>query len=248
MGRIITVISGKGGVGKSTFSANAAAYLTTMDKKVLLVDADINMSNLDIIMGIQDEVLFNASDIVNKRCDKQKAVIKNVFDNLDFLSGAIGPNDDPTEVINGMCELLKGMKHDYDIILIDCPSGIDSTVKALAKISNASVVITTPDITAIRDAGRAATMIYGEKTDDVRLVVNRVRPKLIEKGLAPDIDEIIDNTEVRLLGLIPEDIKIQIYSNKGIISPDIRKSRSAKAFENIAARIVGQDVPLYKFW
>lgn len=248
LGRIITVISGKGGVGKSTFSANAAAYLTKMGKHVLLVDADINLSNLDIIMGIQDQVLFNASDIVNGRCDNEKAVLKDVFDGLDFLSGAINPGDDPTEAVSGICELLKKVKNDYDIILIDCPSGIDSTVRALAKISNASVVITTPDITAIRDAGRAAALIYGEKTEDVRLVVNRVKPKLIEKGLAPDIDEIIDNTEVRLLGLIPEDVKIQVYSNRGIITPDIKKSRSAKAFENIAARMTGNEVPLYKFW
>lgn len=248
MGRIITVISGKGGVGKSTFSANAATYLTKMRKNVLLVDADINLSNLDMIMGIQDQVIFNASDVVNGRCDSEKAIIKNVFEGLDFLSGAISPSDDPTEAVNGICELLKSIKNNYDIILIDCPSGIDATVRALAKISNASVVITTPDITAIRDAGRAAALIYGEKTDDVRLVVNRVRPKLIEKGLAPDIDEIIDNTEVRLLGLIPEDVKIQIYSNKGILTPDIKKSRSAKAFENIAARMTGSDVPLYKFW
>ena len=248
MGRIITVISGKGGVGKSTFSANTAAYLSKTGKKVLLVDADINLNNLDIIMGIQDRVLFNISDVVNGRCDSAKAVIKDVFDGLDFLSGSINPGDDPNDIINSICDLLKKLKNDYDMILIDCPSGIDSTVRALAKISNASVVITTPDITAIRDAGRAAALIYGEKTDDVRLVVNRVKPKLIEKGLAPDIDEIIDNTEVRLLGLIPEDVKIQIYSNRGIITPDIKKSRSAKAFENIAARITGNDVPLYKFW
>ena len=248
MGRIITVISGKGGVGKSTFSANVAAYLSQKGKHILLVDADMNLSNLDILMGIQDQMLFNVSDIVNNRCDSKKAIISNVFSGLDFLSGAITPGDDPTKVVNGLCEILKKLKNEYDIILIDCPSGIDSTVKALAKISNASVVITTPDMTAIRDAGRAAALIYGEKTDDVRLVVNRIKPKLIEKGLAPDMDEIIDNTEVRLLGLIPEDVKIQIFSNKGVLTPDIKKSRSAKAFENIAERITGNDVPLYKFW
>ena len=248
LGRIITVISGKGGVGKSTFSANTATYLAKIGKKVLLVDADMNLSNLDMIMGIQDQVLFNASDVINGRCDSKKAIMKNVFDGLDFLSGAITVGDDPAIAVNGICELLKKIKNDYDIILIDCPSGIDLTVRALAKISNASVVITTPDITAIRDAGRAAALIYGEKTNDVRLVVNRIKPKLIEKGLAPDIDEIIDNTEVRLLGLIPEDVKVQVYSNRGILTPDIKKSRSAKAFENIAERITGNEVPLYKFW
>lgn len=248
MGRIITIVSGKGGVGKSTFSANIAANLALMSKKTLLVDADIIMSNLDIIMGIQDRVLFSASDIVNGRCDRNKAIIKDVLPNLDFLSGAMSIHDEQTRIVSGICELLKDVKDKYDIILIDCPSGIDLTVKSLAKVSNASIVVTTPDITAIRDAGRIASMIYGEKTSDVRLVVNRVRPKLIEKGLAPDIDEIIDNTEVRLLGLIPEDLKIQIYANKGILTPDVKKSLSRKAFENIAFRIMGNDVPLYKFW
>ncbi|MBQ6809322.1 MAG: septum site-determining protein MinD [Clostridia bacterium] len=248
MGRIITVISGKGGVGKSTFSANAAVFLSKLNKRILLVDADINLNNLDLIMGIQDQIIFNASDVVHKRCNAGKAIIKNVFDGLDFFPGSINPGDDPTEVVAGICELLKELKGDYDIILIDCPSGVDSTVRALAKISDASIVVTTPDLTAIRDANRAAILVYGEKTEDVRLVVNRVRPKLIEKGLAPDIDEIIDNTEVQLLGLIPEDIKIQIYSNKGILAHQVKKSRSAKAFENISQRITGQEVPLYKFW
>ena len=224
MGRIITVISGKGGVGKSTFSANTARYLAQMDKKVLLIDADINLNNLDIIMGIQDKVLFNVSDIINGRCDKQKAILKNAHGNVDFLSGAMSIKDDPEQIINSICEIAAEEKNSYDIILIDCPSGIDFTVRSLAKISNASIVITTPDITAIRDAGRTASILYGESLNDVRLIVNRVRPKLIEKGLAPDIDEIIDNTEIRLLGLIPEDVKIQIYSNRGVLAPDIKKS------------------------
>lgn len=248
MGRVITVISGKGGVGKSTFSANAAVFLSKSNKRVLLVDADINLNNLDLIMGIQDQVLFNASDVVHKRCNVGKAIIKSVFDGLDFFPGSINPGDDPMKVVSGICELLKNLKGDYDIILIDCPSGVDATVQALAKISDASIVVTTPDLTAIRDANRAAILVYGEKTEDVRLVVNRVKPKLIEKNLAPDIDEIIDNTEVQLLGLIPEDVKIQIYSNKGILAHQVKKSRSAKAFENIAQRITGQEVPLYKFW
>ena len=248
MGKIITIVSGKGGVGKSTFSANIATYLAMMGKKTLLIDADITMSNLDIIMGIQDRVLFNASDIINNRCNGNKAIIKDVSPNLDFLSGAMSIGDDLQKIVTGICELLQGIKDQYDFILADCPSGVDITVKELAKISNSTIVITTPDITAIRDAGRVAALIYEGKNSEVRLVVNRVRPKLIEKGLAPDIDEIIDNTEVRLLGLVPEDVKIQIYSNKGILTPDVKKSRSGTAFENIAARVTGRDVPLYKFW
>lgn len=198
-------------------------------------------------MGIQDKVLFDASDIAAQRCSFEKAVIK-INENLDFLSGALKPYNDTEAMVSGICETAKNQKDNYDIILIDCPSGIGFTVKSLAKISNASIVITTPDITAIRDAGRAASLIYGEKTDDVRLIVNKVKPKFIQKGLAPDIDEIIDNTEVRLLGLIPEDVKIQIYANKGILVSDIKKSISGKAFENIAQRISGNNVPLYKFW
>lgn len=247
MGRIITVISGKGGVGKSTFSANVSVYLSKIGKRVLLIDSDINLSNLDIIMGIQDKVLFDASDVSTQRCSFEKAVIK-VDENLDFISAAIKAYNDTEATVSSICETAKQQKENYDIIIIDCPSGIGYTVKSLAKISNASIVITTPDITAIRDAGRAASLIYGERTEDVRLVVNRVKPKLIEKGLAPDIDEIIDNTEVRLLGLIPEDIKIQVYANKGVLVPEIKKSVSAKAFENIAHRISGNNVPLYKFW
>ena len=219
-----------------------------MEQKTLLVDADIAMSNLDIIMGIQDSILFNVSDIINNRCNGNKAIIKDVFPKLDFLSGAMSIGDDQQKMVSGICELLKDIKDKYDFILVDCPSGVDITVKSLAKISNSTVIITTPDITAIRDAGRVASLIYEGKDTEVRLVVNRVRPKLIEKGLAPNIDEIIDNTEVRLLGLVPEDVKIQIYSNKGVLTPKVKNSRSGIAFENIAARIIGEDIPLYKFW
>lgn len=246
MSKTITVISGKGGVGKSTFSANTAVYLAKTGKKVLLIDADINLSNLDIVMGIQDKVLFDASDIAAKACTTDKALIKDVVYNLDFLSGAIRPNSE--KAVEGIVATVRKLEDVYDFILIDCPSGIENTVKTLAGISDASIVITTPDITAIRDASRAASLIYGEKTEDVRLVVNRVKPKLIEKGLAPDIDDIIDNTEVRLLGLIPEDVKIQVYANKGILLHEIKRSKAATAFENIAARITGKEIPLYKFW
>lgn len=248
MGRIITVISGKGGVGKSTFSANTAAALSKIGQKVLLVDADINLGNLDVMMGIQDRVIFNAYDVALGRCTVEKARITDICPRIDFLSCAINTFDIKEEVKFKIYSIIKSLKNNYDIILIDCPSGIDREVKAAIEISDTSIIITTPDTTAIRDAGKAAMLTYGKNTNNVRLVVNRVRPKLIEKQLAPDIDEIIDNTEVQLIGLIPEDVNIQIDSNKGKITFFSKKSYSGKAFENIASRIIGKEIPLYKFW
>lgn len=249
MGRIITVLSGKGGVGKSTFSANVAVCLSDRDKKTLLIDADINLGNLDIFLGMQDKAIFNAEDIMKNRCAREKAIITHPrHAKLDFLPGAMTPETDTTEIMGFIASLAHEFENEYDYVIFDCPSGIDEPVRLLMTRGVSAVIVTTPDFPAIRDAGKTANILYGRNVGDVRLAVNRIRPSLIKKGLAPDIDDIIDRTEVRLLGLIPEDTRIPVYSNMNMLSSETPRSRSGKAFRNIAGRIDGEEISLYKFW
>jgi septum site-determining protein MinD len=249
MGNIILIASGKGGVGKTTVTANIAACLDNLNKKVLLIDADLRLKNLDILLGLSEITVFDIEDLFLKRCPFEKALINHpIHNNLFFISGPLGLSSDINLLYNFIINLALSQEKNFDYILIDCPSGIGSALEVMAQKTVKMAVIATPDLPSIRDAEKTAELAYRKKLSDVRLIVNRIRPSLIKRGLAPDIDSIIDSTSIRLLGLIPEDIRIIINANAGVLLADLKKSRAKRAFENIASRIEGNDVELYKFW
>ncbi|MDF2686646.1 MAG: minD, partial [Clostridia bacterium] len=241
--------SGKGGVGKTTVTANIAACLDKLNKKVLLIDADLRLKNLDIILGLSEKTVFDIEDLFLNRCSFEKTLINHpLHNNLFFISGPLKLSSDISLLFNFIINLANLQVKNFDYILIDCPSGIGVALEEMAKNTVKMIVVATPDLPSVRDAEKTAELAYRKKLFDVRLIVNRIRPNLIRRGLAPDIDNIIDSTSIRLLGLIPEDVRVIINANKGILLTDLKKSRAKTAFENIAARIDGNDVELYKFW
>lgn len=249
MHNIFLIASGKGGVGKTTVTANIAACLDKLNKKVLLIDADLRLKNLDLVLGLQNETIFDIQDIFLERVSVEKVLLTHpIHNNLFFIPGPLKLTSDVGELFSFIINLAISQSRNYDFILIDCPSGIGASLEKMATDIVKMIIIATPDLPSVRDAEKTAELAYAKSVSDIMLIINRVRPNLIKKGLAPNIDTIIDHTSVRLLGLIPEDMRIIIKANEGVLVSDLKKSRAKTAFLNIAARLCGNEVDLYKFW
>ena len=247
MGKVILMASGKGGVGKTTLCANIAACLAGLGKKVLLMDADIRLRNLDICLGLCNAGLFDIQDLCLGRCDHQRAVVVHeLYPNLHFIPGPGRLTLSADDLMAFVGEYAVKQTADYDFVFIDCPSGIEDNLMKVFRKEALMLLVANPDAASVRDAERTAEIAYA-KGLDARLVVNRIRPALMKKGLAPNVDDIIDNSCVQLIGIVPEDIRITVNAPNGILLRQLRKARSLRAVENIANRLCGNSVPLYIF-
>ena len=245
MGQIYLVASGKGGVGKTTVTANIAACLAKSGNRVLCFDGDIYLKNLDILMNKQDESVFDIQDMYLSRCDFDKAVLEHEeIKGLFFVPAPSLVEEDAGEIYSYMMKLAVEISENYDFIFIDCPAGL-SAVKTLMTPDAVLLVVATPDLPSVRGAEKIAEIAYA-KGARARLIVNKVRPDMIKKELAPNIDEIIDDTTVRLIGLIPDDKTVLSAAAKGSVLCLEKKSDAEKAVENISARLCGATVPLMK--
>lgn len=245
MGQIYLVASGKGGVGKTTVTANIAACLAKSGNRVLCFDGDIYLKNLDILMNKQDESVFDIQDMYLSRCDFDKAVLEHEeIKGLFFVPAPSLVEEDAGEIYSYMMKLAVEISENYDFIFIDCPAGL-SAVKTLMTPDAVLLVVATPDLPSVRGAEKIAEIAYA-KGARARLIVNKVRPDMIKKKLAPNIDEIIDDTTVRLIGLIPDDKTVLSAAAKGSVLCLEKKSDAEKAVENISARLCGATVPLMK--
>lgn len=241
-GKIILVTSGKGGSGKSTFSVNCATALSNLGKKVVLVDTDVGLRSLDLMLGISERVIYDISDVLLGRCETGKAIIVSDYHNLHLLPA---PQKECEELKNSetMSKFYNGLSLYYDYIFIDCSAGIDKTVTTPAKTCDMAVVVATPDNVCVRDAERMAQVLRENGQNNIRLVLNRVQPKLIRKKIIPNLDSFIDASSVQLLGIVPEDKHIVMSQAAGRPAL-IFRCAAATAFKNIAQRIDGEDVPL----
>ena len=250
MSRLTVVASGKGGVGKTTLTANLSAYLADRGKKVLAVDCDVYLKNLDIVFGVSDSHIWDISDVFAGRCSVKDAIAETGGSRkLYVLPGPLRSPEDPEGLTGFILKTVKELLNsgEYDHIILDCPSGTGRGIDDYFIRGSHVIVVATPDVTSIHDAQVTAAAAYG-KCADVSLVVNRIRARSIEEKTAPDIDEMMDTVGIRLLGLIPEDAKTSEALNAGRLVADTKRSRSKKAYANIAARVDGEFTELYKFW
>lgn len=247
MCEVIAVVSGKGGVGKSTVTASISFALALKNYKILAIDADVGLRNLDLLLGVEDAALFDFSDVLSGKCPFNKAVqVHPQIPSLHFLTAPqiSAPEDISLNALQKICSLASGH---FDYIFIDSPAGIGSGFLNAALASDRALIVATPDYTSIRDADRVAGLLVENGINDVRLIINRVRVDLMRKGLIANIDDMIDSISVKLIGIIPEDAAVIVECNAG--KPVVlKKSMAAKAVDNIARRIIGEDVKLYKFW
>ena len=242
--RVIVITSGKGGVGKTTTTANIGAALADKGHKVLLIDTDIGLRNLDVVMGLENRIVYDLIDVIEGRCRISQALIKDKrCQNLVLLPAAQirDKNDVSTEQ---MKELIFSLKDSFDYILIDCPAGIEQGFKNAIAAADEAIVVTTPEVSATRDADRIIGLLEAAGIKNPRIVVNRLRIDMVKEKNMLSVEDILDILAVKLLGVVPDDENVVISTNKG--EPLVYKgdSLAAKAFKNIASRIEGVEVPL----
>ena len=242
--RVIVITSGKGGVGKTTTTANIGASLAEKGHKVLLIDTDIGLRNLDVVMGLENRIVYDLIDVIEERCRISQALIKDKrCPNLVLLPAAqIRDKNDVNA--DQMKELISSLKDSFDYILIDCPAGIEQGFKNAIAAANEAIVVTTPEVSATRDADRIIGLLEAAGIKSPRIVVNRLRIDMVKEKNMLSVEDILDILAVKLLGVVPDDETVVISTNKG--EPLVYKgdSLAAKAFKNIASRIEGVEVPL----
>lgn len=244
MGEAIVITSGKGGVGKTTTSANLGTALALQGKKVVMVDTDIGLRNLDVVMGLENRIIYDLVDVVEGRCRLNQALVKDKrFDELYMLPAAQTKDKDsvtPEQVKDIILEL----KKDFEYVIIDCPAGIEQGFKNAIAGADQAIVVTTPENAAVRDADRIIGLLEKDGIKSPKLIINRIKANLLRNGDMLDIEEICAVLAIDLIGIVPDDELVIKAANTGeptVLNPN---SRAAIAYRNIARRILGDKVPL----
>ncbi len=243
-GRVIVITSGKGGVGKTTTNANIGTALARAGKKVVMIDTDLGLRNLDLLLGLENRIVYTIVDVVEERCKLKQALVKDKKNpNLCLLAAA--QTRDKTAVteeqLKNICEELK---KDFDFILVDCPAGIEQGFQNAVAGASEAIVVTTPEMSAVRDADRIIGLLESkEEIKSYKLLINRVRPNLIKSNDMMSVEDVVEILSAKLIGIIPEDTGIITSTNKGEPIVNDEKSLAGKAYNNVARRIIGEDVP-----
>ncbi len=246
MSEVIVITSGKGGVGKTTTTANLGTGLAMLNKRVALVDADIGLRNLDVVMGLENRIIYHLVDVIEGNCRLKQALIRDKkFSNLYLLPSA--QTKDKTAVTpQQMRQLTEELKEQFDYVIVDCPAGIEQGFKNAIAGATRAIVVTTPEVSAIRDADRIIGLLEGERMKKINLVVNRIRTDLVRRGEMMSVDDVIEILATEFLGAIPDDENIVISTNQG--EPLVGSaSLAGQAYLNIARRITGEKVPVLEF-
>ncbi|MDD2212021.1 MAG: septum site-determining protein MinD [Clostridia bacterium] len=244
MGEVFVITSGKGGVGKTTTSANIGTGLASIGKTVVMVDTDIGLRNLDVVMGLENRIVYDLVDVTQGNCRLKQALIKDKrFEGLCLLPAA-QTKDKSAVMPEQMKDLCLNLKNEFDYVIIDCPAGIEGGFKNATAGADKAIVVTTPEIAAVRDADRIIGLLEAAELRNPTLIINRLRPDMVKKGDMMDIDDIIDILAIKLLGVIPEDEAIVISTNRGEPVALDMNSSAGQAYRNIAKRLTGEDIPL----
>ncbi|WNS81828.1 septum site-determining protein MinD [Domibacillus sp. DTU_2020_1001157_1_SI_ALB_TIR_016] len=246
MGEAIVITSGKGGVGKTTTTANLGTALALQEKKVCLVDTDIGLRNLDVVMGLENRIIYDLVDVVEERCKTHQALVKDKrFNDLLYLLPAAQTTDKSAVQPEQMKKLVDELKQDYDYILIDCPAGIEQGYKNAVAGADRAIVVTTPEKSSVRDADRVIGLLEKEEgMAPPKLVVNRIRNHMVKEGDMLDVDEVAAHLSIELIGIVADDDEVIKSSHNGEPVAHNPNNRASIAYRNIARRILGESVPL----
>ncbi|HHU30970.1 MAG: septum site-determining protein MinD [Bacillota bacterium] len=249
MGEVIVITSGKGGVGKTTTTANLGVGLALAEKKVVLIDADIGLRNLDVVMGLENRIVYDLVDVVEGRCRTKQALIRDKrYHNL-FLLPAAQTRDKNAVSPEQMKKLCQELKEEYDFTLVDCPAGIEQGFRNAIAGADQALIVTTPEVSAVRDADRIIGLVEAGEIKMSRLIINRLRPDMVKRGDMLDIDDILEILAIELIGVVPDDEKIIISTNRGEPVAALNDgSPSGQAYRNIVRRLLGETVPFLDFY
>ncbi len=244
MSEVIVITSGKGGVGKTTTTANVGTGLAQLDKKVVLIDTDIGLRNLDVVMGLENRIVYNLVDVVEGNCRIKQALIKDKkYPNLCLLPSA-QTRDKSSVNTEQMKKLVDELREDFDYILLDCPAGIEQGFQNAIAAADRALVVTTPEVSAIRDADRIIGLLEANEIGKTELIVNRLRMDMVKRGDMMSIEDVHEILAIDLIGAVPDDEQIVISTNQGEPLVGRSDSLAGQAYMNICHRIIGEDVPL----
>ena len=244
MSEVIVVTRGKGGVGKTTTSANIGCGLALEGKKVVLVDSDIGLRNLDVVMGLENRIVYDLVDVIEGTCRLKQVLIKDKRYPGLFLLPAAQTRDKNAvspEQMKKLCQNIKDMGFEY--IIIDCPAGIEQGFKNAVAGADRAVVVTTPEVSAVRDADRIIGLLEVNGISNPGLIVNRLRIDMVKRGDMMSVDDVKEILSVDVLGVVPDDEDVVITTNKGEPAVTEENSRAGRAYRNITLRLMGEDVP-----
>ena len=246
MSEVIVVTSGKGGVGKTTTSANVGTGLASMGKKVVLIDTDIGLRNLDVVMGLENRIVYNLVDVIENKCRLKQALIKDKRHPSLYLMPS-AQTKDKTAVNEGqMVKLVNQLREQFDYIILDCPAGIEQGFKNAIAGADRALVVTTPEVSAIRDADRIIGLLEANEFKQIDLVINRLRYDMVKRGDMMSASDVVDILSVPLIGIVPDDENVVIATNQG--EPLVGNNTLAgKAYQNICFRVAGKEVPFIEF-
>ncbi len=246
MSEVIVITSGKGGVGKTTTSANVGTGLAILGKRVVLIDTDIGLRNLDVVMGLENRIVYNLVDVVEGNCRMKQALIRDKrYPNLFLLPSA--QTRDKTSVNPGqMVKLVASLREEFDYILLDCPAGIEQGFKNAVAGADRAIVVTTPEVSAIRDADRIIGLLEAGEMKQIDLIINRIRMAMVRRGDMMSVDDVMDILSVPVIGTIPDDEDIVISTNQGEPLAGMN-GFAGQAYLNICRRILGESVPFLNF-
>jgi septum site-determining protein MinD len=245
--RIYTVTSGKGGVGKTTTTANLAVALALRGQRVVAIDADIGLRNLDVVMGLENRIVYDLVDVVEGRCRLRQAMVRDKRLSELYLLPAAQTRDKTAVQPEQMIEVCDTLRPDFDFVLVDSPAGIEQGFRNAIAPADEALVVTTPEVSAVRDADRIIGLIEAAEKESMRLIINRLRPQMVRRDDMLSVEDVLEVLAVDLLGIVPEDDQVIISTNRGQPLALDGRSPAGRGFNNIAARMMDEDVPLMSF-
>ena len=242
--RVITITSGKGGVGKTTTTANLGTALAMQGKKVAVVDGDIGLRNLDAVMGLENRIVYDLVDVVEGQCRLRQALIKDKRLPEFFLLPAAQTRDKNAVNSVQMEQLCQQLRQEFDFVIIDSPAGIEQGFRNAIVGADEIIIVANPEMASVRDADRIIGLVEAAGKPEPRLILNRLRPEMVKRGDMMDVADVLEVLGIDLLGIIPEDEMIIVATNKGEPAVYDKRSRAGRSFLNAAQRIMGEAIPL----
>jgi septum site-determining protein MinD len=241
--KVVTITSGKGGVGKTTTTANLGISLAMLGQRVVTIDADIGLRNLDVVMGLENRIVYDLVDAVEGHCRLRQALIRDKRLSELYLLPAAQTRDKTAVSPAQMVELCDQLRPDFDFILVDSPAGIEQGYRNAVAPADQVLIVTTPEVSAVRDADRIVGLVEAEEKGPAQLIINRLNPDMVRQGQMLSTVDVVEILAIDLIGVIPEDKEIIISTNRGTPVALDGKAPSGQAFRNIAGRLLGQDIP-----
>jgi len=241
--KVITITSGKGGVGKTTATANLGVALALRGQRVVVIDADIGLRNLDVVMGLENRIVYDIVDVSEGYCRLRQALIRDKRVSELYLLPAAQTRDKTAVSPEDMVQICNQIRGDFDFVLIDSPAGIEQGFRNAIAPADKILIITTPEVAAVRDADRIIGLIEAEEKGPATLIINRLRPEMVRHGNMLTTDDVIEILAIDLIGIVPEDKAIIVSTNKGVPIVLNDRAPAGLAFHNIARRLLGEEVP-----